>query len=67
MAVAYCLECGARIYMGRKPWIGQAVFCDRCEADMEVTRVSPLQLELTENLIDRDTEYEHLSLDVLTA
>jgi hypothetical protein len=53
--------------MGRKPWIGQAVFCDRCEADMEVTRVSPLQLELTENLIDRDTEYEHLSVDVLTA
>jgi hypothetical protein len=53
--------------LGRKPWVGQAVFCDRCEADMEVTQASPLQLELTENLIDRDAEHEYLSLDVVTA
>ena len=58
MAIAYCLDCGSRIYLGRKPWVGQAVFCDSCDADLEVTRVNPLELDWTDNLVDVDQEEE---------
>jgi len=54
MAVAYCLDCGTRIYLGRKPWIGQPVFCDSCGTDLEVTRVNPLEIDWTDNLVDVD-------------
>lgn len=58
MAVAYCLDCGGRIYLGRKPWIGQAAFCDECGSDLEVTKVSPLTLDWIEDLVDEDEEEE---------
>jgi DNA replicative helicase MCM subunit Mcm2 (Cdc46/Mcm family) len=58
MAFAYCLDCGSRIYLGAKPWKGQPVFCERCDADMEVTRVNPLELDWTDNLIDEEPEQE---------
>ena len=51
MAVAYCLNCGGRIYLGQRPWVGQAVFCDRCGADLEVTQVNPLDLDWTDALV----------------
>jgi lysine biosynthesis protein LysW len=54
MAVAYCLNCGDRIYLGHRPWVGQAVDCDRCGADLEVTQVNPLDLDWTDNLVDDD-------------
>jgi hypothetical protein len=56
MAVAYCLDCGGRIYLGRKPWIGQAAFCERCGSDLEVTKVSPLTLDWIDDLVDEDGE-----------
>ena len=56
MAVAYCLDCGARIYLGHRPRVGQAAFCDRCGADLEVTEVSPLTLDWTDYLVDEDWE-----------
>ncbi len=52
MAFAYCLDCGGRIYLGRKPWVGQAAFCELCGADLEVIRINPLELELTDELAD---------------
>ena len=55
MAVAYCLNCGGRIYLGQRPWVGQAVFCDRCGADLEVTQVNPLDLDWTDVLVDDDS------------
>ncbi|MGD9049174.1 MAG: lysine biosynthesis protein LysW [Anaerolineae bacterium] len=58
MAIAYCLDCGARIYLGRKPWVGQAAFCDSCGTDLEVTRVNPPELDWTDNLVDVDREEE---------
>jgi hypothetical protein len=58
MAFAYCLDCGSRIYLGAKPWKGQPVFCERCDADMEVIRVNPLELDWTDNLIDEEPEPE---------
>ncbi len=45
MAFAYCPECSARIYLGRKPWVGQPATCDDCEADLEVTHLNPPRLE----------------------
>jgi lysine biosynthesis protein LysW len=56
MAFAYCLECGERIYLGQRPWIGQEVFCERCGADLEVTCVRPLELDWTEDLVESDQD-----------
>jgi lysine biosynthesis protein LysW len=56
MAFAYCLDCANRIYLGRRPWVGQAVFCDRCGADLEVTRLHPLELDWTEYLVNEDQD-----------
>jgi lysine biosynthesis protein LysW len=58
MAVAYCLDCGGRIYLGRRPWLGQAAFCERCGCDLEVTKVSPLTLDWIEVLADDDWEQD---------
>ena len=52
MAFTYCLDCGGRLFLGRKPWLGQPVYCERCGADMEVTRVNPLELAWTDELLD---------------
>ena len=52
MAFARCLDCSKRIYLGKRPWVGQAAFCDRCGADMEVTRLNPLELDWTEYLVN---------------
>ena len=54
MAFAYCLDCGGRIYLGHRPWVGQSAFCDRCDADLEVTRINPLELDWIDNLVDSD-------------
>ena len=56
MAVAYCLGCGDRIYLGRKPWVGQTALCDRCGADLEVTNVHPLILDWIDDLVDEAWE-----------
>lgn len=56
MAFGYCLDCGGRIYLGQRPWVGQAAFCDRCGADFEITRVNPLELDWTDDLVDEDRE-----------
>jgi hypothetical protein len=56
MAFAYCLDCATRIYLGKRPWVGQAVFCDRCGADQEVTRLYPLELDWTEYLVNEDQD-----------
>ncbi len=58
MAFAYCLDCGARIYLGRIPWVGQPAYCERCGADLEVTKTNPLQLEWTDDLVDTDPDPE---------
>jgi lysine biosynthesis protein LysW len=58
MAVSYCLDCGGRIYLGQRPWVGQAAFCRRCGADLEVTHVNPLTLDWTDNLVDEEWNKE---------
>lgn len=58
MAFSYCPDCGSRVYLGHKPWVGQPVGCDRCNADLEVVEVNPPQLDWTENLLDESWEKE---------
>jgi len=42
------------------------VFCDRCEADLEVTSTNPLELDWIDNLVDssrtQDLEVELTSV-----
>lgn len=52
MAFAYCPDCAMRIYLGRRPWLGQPVFCDNCDADLEIVRVNPPQLDWVDELVD---------------
>jgi lysine biosynthesis protein LysW len=52
MAFAYCPDCAARIYLGRKPWVGQPVMCDVCDADLEVVGLNPPQLGWTDEMAD---------------
>jgi lysine biosynthesis protein LysW len=56
MAVAYCLHCGDRIYLGKRPWIGQAAYCERCGADLEVTQLNPLELDWTDYLVGEEQD-----------
>lgn len=58
MAIAYCVDCGGRIYLGERPWVGQAAYCNRCGADLEVTRVNPPELEWIDYLVDEDERVE---------
>jgi lysine biosynthesis protein LysW len=58
MAFAYCPDCGSRIYLGQRPWKGQPAMCDRCEADLEVVRLNPPELDWTDNLLDEDWDEE---------
>jgi lysine biosynthesis protein LysW len=45
MAFAYCPDCSGRIYVGRKPWIGQPVTCDSCYAELEIVELNPPALD----------------------
>jgi alpha-aminoadipate carrier protein LysW len=56
MAFAYCPDCAGRIYVGRKPWLGQPVLCEDCEADLEVVHLNPLELAWVDELAMRDWE-----------
>ncbi len=56
MAFAYCPDCAGRIYLGRKPWVGQPAICDYCDADLEVVKLNPLQLDWADNVPDEDPE-----------
>ena len=60
MAFGYCLDCGGRIYLGRRPWVGQSAFCDQCLADLEVTSVRPLTLDWTDSVEGEDGEEDEI-------
>jgi lysine biosynthesis protein LysW len=56
MAFAYCPDCASRIYLGPKPWLGQPVTCNRCEADLEVTNLNPPELDWIDALVSESWE-----------
>jgi alpha-aminoadipate carrier protein LysW len=41
-----CTECAASITLERQPLCGEIVRCRECRAELEVTSVSPLRVEL---------------------
>lgn len=41
-----CPECAASIALTRRPLAGEVVRCGDCSAELEVTSVEPLKLEL---------------------
>ncbi|MCC6230145.1 MAG: lysine biosynthesis protein LysW [Phycisphaerales bacterium] len=41
-----CTECAASISLQRQPLCGEIVRCRECQAELEVTCVSPLRIEL---------------------
>lgn len=66
MAFAYCPECGGRVYVGRKPWLGQPVGCEQCEADLEVVEVHPLTLDWEEGELADDDWVTDRSVEMAT-
>lgn len=56
MAFAYCPDCAGRLYVGKRPWVGQPVSCDRCDADLEVIQVNPLVVDWSDNLQDETAQ-----------
>ncbi len=45
MATVYCIDCEEPINVGVNPTVGQRLLCPHCAAELEVTSVSPLQLD----------------------
>ena len=58
MAFAYCPDCASRIHLGRRPWLGQPAFCDHCEADLEVVRLNPPELDWVDEVTDDPWQQE---------
>ena len=58
MAFAYCLDCGARIYLGKSPQRGQPVDCPRCNGEWEVVSVNPIKLDSPDEMADEDWTVE---------
>lgn len=58
MAFAYCPDCASRIYLGRRPWLGQPVLCDNCDADLAIVRLNPPQLDWVDELVDVEEPQE---------
>lgn len=64
MAFAYCPDCASRIYLGQRPWLGQPVFCENCDADLEVVRLGPPQLDWVDELADAEEPREEWLWDL---
>jgi lysine biosynthesis protein LysW len=47
MAKGYCTECNATINLGKSPRKGQRIVCFKCGASLNVTNLSPIELDLT--------------------
>ncbi len=50
--MAECAECGAEVELPRKVSIGEIVECPECESMLEVADVSPLTLEVADDVED---------------
>ncbi len=58
MAFAYCPDCSARIYLGRRPWLGQPIMCDYCDADLTITKLNPPKLDWADADWEEEPELE---------
>jgi transposase-like protein len=59
MAKGYCPECNATLQVGKLPRKGQRISCFKCGSDLEITNISPIELDWTlDEEGDSDTRYE---------
>ncbi len=60
MPYAVCPGCDQNIYFRKTPKLGDIVYCDNCEADLEVVNVNPIELDWPWEEEDEDYEdYEY--------
>ncbi len=45
MPYAACPGCDQNIFLRRSPKMGDMVYCDNCEADLEVVGMKPIELD----------------------
>lgn len=45
MSIGICPDCDAEVTFVRPPWLGQRVNCLRCGIMLEVTGLSPVELD----------------------
>lgn len=45
MPYAACPGCDQNIYLRHNPKLGDIVYCDNCEADLEVVNLNPIELD----------------------
>jgi alpha-aminoadipate carrier protein LysW len=64
MPYAACPGCDQNIFLRRNPKLGDIVYCDNCEADLEVVNINPIELEWpweedeTEDELDAEDDEE---------
>ena len=58
MMVAECISCGSEITFREDPKMGQMVKCPRCDAELEVVWLDPLELDwpFVDDYEDEDEE-----------
>lgn len=63
MTQGYCPDCDSQVPLGSRPVEGQVVTCGHCGAVLQVTSLSPIELdwvyELDEDEDDEQYEYEY--------
>lgn len=64
MAFAYCPDCAGRVYLGRKPWVGQPAGCDYCDAELEVVSLNPPQVDWADSVTEDTPEEEEWELEL---
>jgi lysine biosynthesis protein LysW len=45
MSIGICPDCDAEVRFAEAPWLGQRVNCPRCGTMLEVTGLSPVELD----------------------
>ena len=64
MPRAICPDCDEEVIFATKPRLGQIVYCQACDARLEVVEVDPLELDWAlgaddEELLDDDEDDEY--------
>lgn len=59
--VADCPSCATRIYLSRRPRLGDIIICRECEETLEVVRLTPLELDWA--LLDDDESWVDVDME----
>lgn len=58
MSKAKCPMCGASVNVPTNAKEGDLVFCDACDAELEIVNLKPLELDWPLDDYDFDSDYE---------